>query len=172
MEKLILVLAVGFVIVLALKYLTSKKSKERAVKGQVAYNYFRKDYFMSRAERDFFNILIEVVGSDYYIFPQVHLSAILNHKVKGQNWKAAFKHINGKSVDFVICDKTNLKPLVAIELDDSSHNAEDRRVRDTEVERIFKDAALPLVRLANQESLNKEFIKRRIAEALPSMHFN
>jgi hypothetical protein len=171
MEKLILVLAVGFVIVLALKYLTSKKSKEDDSKGQIVYSYYRKDYFMSRAEHDFFNILIEVVGSNY-IFPQVHLSAILNHKVKGQNWKAAFKHINGKSVDFVICDKANLKPLVAIELDDSSHNAEDRRVRDIEVERIFKDAALPLVRVANQESLNKETIKRRIAEALPSMQFN
>jgi len=42
---------------------------------------------------------------------------VLEHRIKGQDWKAAFRRINGKSVDFVICDKAYIKPLLAIELD-------------------------------------------------------
>ncbi len=168
MGKLILILVVAFVVVVALIYL-SGKSRKGAAKGQTVYSYFRKDYFMSQPEHNFFDILVEIVGSNYYVFPQVHLSTILSEKVKGQNWKAALRHINQKSVDFVICDKANLKPLLAIELDDSSHNLEERRFRDIEVERIFEEAKLPLVRFENRESHNKEIIKQRISELLPGM---
>ena len=69
------------------------------------YRYGRKDFFMNRAEHEFFDVLIEMVGNGYYVFPQVHLSTILEHRIKGHDWRAAFRRINGKSVDFVICDK-------------------------------------------------------------------
>ena len=108
-----------------------------------------------------------MVGDDYHVFPQVHLSAILDEKkVKGQNWKAAFRHINGKSVDYVICDKRSIKPLLAVELDDWSHDAQDRRDRDAEVERILQGAGLPIVRFDKRKGLNKEDIKKRIFEAI------
>jgi len=121
---------------------------------------------MTRNESDFFKILVEAVGNDYYVFPQVHLSAIFEHKVKGQNWNAAFRTINGKSIDYAICDKSDFRPLLGIELDDSSHQAEDRRLRDVEVERIFTEAKLPLVRFANLGIPNREDIAQRITQAL------
>lgn len=102
---------------------------------------------MTRAEFEFFEVLLSIAKNDYHVFPQVHFDAILNHKVVGQNWFGAFRHINEKSVDFLICDKSNARPLLAIELDDKSHKRSDRHERDIEVERIFKDAGLPLFRL-------------------------
>ena len=60
------------------------------------------------------------------MFPQVHLSALLDHKVKGQDWRIAFRHINGKSVDYVLCDKATLQPVYAIELDDYTHEPRTR----------------------------------------------
>ena len=93
------------------------------------------------------------------MFPQVHLSALLDHKVKGQDWRIAFRHINGKSVDYVLCDKATLQPVYAIELDDYTHERRDRVARDSEVERMFKVANLPLVRFANKDVSNDAIIE-------------
>lgn len=114
---------------------------------------------MTRTESEFFLKLDHVVSERYRVFPQVHLSALLDHKVKGQDWKFAFRHINGKSVDFVLCDKETLRPTYAIELDDLTHEQSDRRKRDLEVERIFKEANLPLVRFKNKSVSETEIIQ-------------
>lgn len=114
---------------------------------------------MSKTESDFFIKLERVVSERYYVFPQVHLSAILDHRVKGQEWKYAFSHINGKSVDYVLCSRATLEPTYAIELDDYTHDKLDRRERDTEVERIFEAAHLPLVRFKNKDVSEGDIIQ-------------
>lgn len=114
---------------------------------------------MSKVESEFFIKLERVVQERYYVFPQVHLSAILDHRIKGQEWKYAFRHINGKSVDYVLCNKNTLEPTYAIELDDYTHDKADRRERDIEVERIFEAANLPLVRFRNKDISEDEIIQ-------------
>ena len=114
---------------------------------------------MSKTESDFFVKLERAVSERYYVFPQVHLSAILDHRVKGQEWKYAFRHINGKSVDYVLCSRATLKPTYAIELDDYTHDKPDRRERDSEVERIFEAANLPLVRFRNKDVSENDIIQ-------------
>jgi len=118
----------------------------KPVRG-VRYRYTRKEYIMTKAEHKCFNALVEAVGDRYYVFPQMHLSHILYHKIGGQNWYGAFRHIDEKSVDFVLCDKDKLSPRLAIELDDWSHDRTDRQERDREVERILKEVGMPLLRL-------------------------
>ena len=146
-------LIIGFVVfVLIIKMLTeaintlsrpSKNTKEETEE----YSYEKKKFFMSALEHDLFDILHKALSNKYHIFPQVHLSSIIDHKIVGQNWNAAFRHINGKSVDYVICDKAYIAPLLAIELDDSSHDREDRMERDEIVERIISEAGLPMLRI-------------------------
>lgn len=142
-------------------FLGDKNQKKKSL-----YNYKRKDFLMSRAEHEFFDILVEAVGGQYYVFPQVHLPTILDHKTKGQNWKGARGSIDRKSVDFVICDKAYIKPLLAIELDDRSHEREDRKKRDEGVERILNEAGLPLLRFGNNGSFNKEEIKQAVLQKI------
>ena len=117
------------------------------------YNYTCRRYLMTRAESECFETLMHGIGDRYYIFAQVHLPEIVSEKVGGQNWRAARAHIDRKSVDFVICDKAEVSPLLAIELDDWSHNREDRQERDREVERILEVAGLPLLRITDMEDL-------------------
>jgi len=163
MSKLIIVLIVIIVIVIILKKLFPEAlSDVKETKKKPLYKYNKKDIIITRAEHEFFNVLVEILENKYYVFPQIHLSAILDNKVVGQNWKAALSHINQKSVDFVICDKEYLKPLIAIELDDRSHEKEDRVVRDTEVESILRDAGLTLLRFKNTAFYDKEEIKKSI----------
>lgn len=120
---------------------------------------------MTKSESDFFRLLNDVASDRYFIFPQAHLSAILDEKVKGQNWKAAFRHINSKSVDYVLCDKQTLKPVYAVELDDYTHNYSNRQERDREVERMLQCAGIPLVRFSDVNNLNEEMIAKRFFEA-------
>ncbi len=155
----------GFILFVALlKYLSSRFFSSSAEKIKAKYHYERKNYLMTVAERDFYGMLTQILGTDYLVFPQVHMSAILGHKVKGQNWKAAFRHVNQKSVDYVICDNANLIPLIAVELDDRSHDADDRRARDIEVERILSEAGFPLLRFTHNQDMG--FVKDQILEKL------
>lgn len=130
------------------------------------YTYRAKESFMTPTEREFFGVLKSAVGEKYQIFAQVHLPTILNHKVDGQSWRGAFRHIDEKSVDFVLCDPINLKPLLAIELDDRSHNEEPRQLRDEEVNRIFEKVDLPLLRIQNHGHFDQTKISRSIEEKL------
>ena len=97
------------------------------------YSYFRKANFMTEREKVFFWKLRSVCGDNLVVFSQVRVSSLLNHKVRGQNFRAALSRINQKSVDFLLCDARDLRPLLAIELDDKTHNLPDRKKRDSEV---------------------------------------
>src|SRR5213595_3769885 len=67
--KLLAALLLVIVVVVAVQLLN--RNAKRGNKSTVVYRYGRKDFFMNRAEHEFFDVLIEVVGSSYYIFPQV-----------------------------------------------------------------------------------------------------
>lgn len=131
--------------------------------GSPKYIYKAKSSMMSQREADFFKTLTEIFDQKSYIAPQVHLSALLNHEIKGQNWKNAFRHINGKSVDFVLLSKDTLRPICAIELDDYTHERADRITRDAEVERIFREVKIPLVRFRSPEDMTRQEIVDTIA---------
>lgn len=158
MENYIILGLIVLAIVLFKLVLSSASTKRKVYKDNV-YSYTAKSLMMTRTESEFFSKLDRAVNERYRVFPQVHLSALLDHKVKGQDWKFAFRHINGKSVDFVLCDKETLRPTYAIELDDLTHEQPDRRKRDAEVERIFEEANLPLVRFKNKNVSEAEIIQ-------------
>jgi hypothetical protein len=153
---------VVFIAALVSFYSRDKKQNKKSKRN---YKYLPKDSIMTKSEMDFFWTLNKVVNDRYFIFPQVHLSALLDHKVVGQEWKYAFYHINAKSVDYVLCSKTTLQPLYAIELDDPSHDRVDRITRDIEVERIFNEASIPLVRFRDYKNLNAADIAQTLAHA-------
>lgn len=162
MEIYIIIAVFVFIVVILLSVVSSNASKKRKVFKNNAYGYMAKNSLMTQAESDFFIILDRAVSERYYVFPQVHLSALLDHHVNGQEWGYAFRHINGKSVDYVLCDRVTLRPTYAIELDDYTHEEKERRKRDGEVERIFKEANLPLVRFKSKNVAESEIIQALI----------
>lgn len=161
---MITALIVTAVIVLAA--ISSLISKSSYSKLSTKYRYRRKDFIMTKAENDFFDVIMQAVGDNYHVFPQVHLSEFLDHKVKGQNWQHALHYINQKSVDYVICDKQYRRPLLAIELDDWSHNSTIRQERDANVERIFQESGMPLLRFKDFTNLSVAEVAPRIQGAL------
>ncbi len=142
----ILILCVAFII----KTLKPDLLDDFDVSSKPKYGYVKKQYFMSKPENELFQLLSKEFANEYVVFAQVHLPTIVNHKIKGQNWKGAFSAINRKSVDFVLCDKVYLAPKLAIELDDKSHDEEDRKERDVFVELVLEGAGMPLLRIKNK----------------------
>lgn len=143
-----------------------KSLNKTNAKRKPKYSYIAKKHLMTASEEKFFKVLCDIFEHKCYIIPQVHLSTLFDHKVKGQDWRAAFYHINGKSVDFVLCRRSDLSPLCAVELDDRTHDMDIRVERDTEVERIFSCANLPLVRIRNSKYLTKQQITSEFSKIL------
>lgn len=166
MIKLIIIFAVVVTIGVFFEILQGKERQQKK------YQYKQKNFFMSRAEHECYDALVVAVGEKYLIFPQVHLPSIVDNKVVGQNWHGAFRHISQKSVDFVLCDKAYISPKLVMELDDRTHERQDRKDRDVEVERVLKDAGLPLLRLENRGRFNPSELAGKINTALNNKPVN
>lgn len=78
------------------------------------------------------------------VLTQVQLSRVLGVK-KGSNFHEWNNRINRISLDFVVCLKDSTV-VVAIELDDKTHERADRRQADAKKEKALKSAGIPLIR--------------------------
>ncbi len=160
-------LIAGIIIVLAAAVVIFSGVSSKTLRPQAAmkkYFYSRKDGVMTQAEAKFFHRLQIVAGDRYYIFPQIHLSALLKNETKGKYWKAAFQRINRTSVDYVLVHKDSLQVAYAVELDDWSHNSAKRRARDYGVEQMLSDVHIPLVRFRDVSAMSDEDIARHFYE--------
>lgn len=120
-------------------------SNVRRVVIKLPYMYTRKKYVMTYVESELFRRLDRLFGSKYFVFPQVHISSLLNHKLKGQNWRGVLSKIQRKSVDFALVGKETLETRCAVELDDATHDSQNRMERDSLVDEAFSRAGMPLV---------------------------
>jgi very-short-patch-repair endonuclease len=163
---MLIILAIVVAILIVAGAVLNEYSKNVTEPVKFQYKYKSKPYLMTYVENKCYHALVQAVADKYYVFPQVHLSAIIDHKVEGQSWKGAFSHINQKSVDFVLCDRHYLSPKLAIELDDKTHERPDRIDRDSEVVRVLEQAGVPLLRLENKEGFNVVEISKKIKTIL------
>lgn len=163
MESLILLVIIIIVIAIVVKLSANIKPSGNQ---STAYSYVSRNSIMTQRESKFFRRLSEAFQTEYFIFPQVHLPALLDYRGNDQKKKwSAFLHINRKSVDYILCDKNTLQPICAIELDDWTHTRKSRIERDEEVERILSEARMPLIRIKDPEELDVERLIQGVANA-------
>lgn len=165
MEKYIWLYAIiGIVLIAALFRARSVVSSGGINRKE--YDFARRDYIMTQAEAKLFRRLETIAGDRYYVFPQVHLSSLLDHRVRnGQSWRGALSKIQRKSVDFVLVDKTSLRTMYAVELDDRTHDRPDRQERDDMVARCLLDVDIPLVRLHKIDAMSDDDIESAFRSA-------
>lgn len=134
--------------------------------GTREYPYQRRDAFMTGNERDFYHALLRAAGDDYDIFGMVRIADLLTVAPGTQKRMTWQNRINGKHIDFVLCDRKNQEPLLAIEVDDRSHLRRDRQERDYFVDRAFDAASFPLLRVTATRRYSAKELKAAIAEEL------
>ena len=115
--------------------------------------YERRQYFLSPAEKAFYDILDELVGEDITICPKPSVREVLQVRADVRRDRLKyFNSISQKHVDFVLCDKDTMQILCAVELDDRSHERSDRQQRDAFLDKAFKKAKLPLFHIPCKKS--------------------
>ena len=147
---------------------------ERDEKTVVEFPYELNNNFLSPAEQSFFFVLKSTVSDWAMVCPKVKLGDLF--KVESNDpskFRTYTNKIDRKHVDFLLCDLKTARPMLGIELDDSSHRRADRQRRDELVQNVFKAANLPLVqipvRTAYAPAELNALLKRQLdpARALP-----
>ena len=75
-----------------------------------------------------------------------------------------YSRIQSKHIDFLLCNGDSLYPVVAIELDDNSHDSKERQARDGFINKTFESADIPLIRCkgaGNLETLLQNYLKTK-----------
>lgn len=131
-----------------------------------ALPFQKKSYLLTRAERSFFGVLKQAMPAGYEIFCMVRIGDVLLVKKGTQSPQRYRNQINAKHLDFLICDEQAVRPMLAIELDDSSHQRASRQARDAFVDQALAAAGLPLLRVPAQTSYNVHELAEQIDAAL------
>ena len=140
----------------------NKKQEENAPES---FPFRIRDDFLSPAEQSFYQVIKNMLGEAYAICPKVSLADIFYVTRPNEN-RSAFNKINRKHVDYLVCDPKTMKPLFAIELDDSSHQRSDRIERDAYVDGVFEAADLPLFHIPVKTRYNTTELKAIFDEVL------
>jgi hypothetical protein len=129
--------------------------------------FFRRKYLLTKAEKSFYKILRAVVAP-HPVLAKVRLADLVEADERHLLRRSNFDHIKSKHIDFVICDQ-ELSPIIAVELDDFSHQRPDRVARDRDVNRILEIASLPLLRVPVRPSYDETKIAKQLLTKLRPM---
>ena len=132
--------------------------------------YHLNHSLVTQTEHEFLKILEQAVGDRYRIVPQVPLSGIVSPNDSSKRFTnfTDFNKINKKKIDFVLYDKLNWTPHLAIELDDGSHFRWDRVQRDLFVNDVMKGVGLGILHVQVRYLYDVDELNKQIEEKIIS----
>ncbi len=163
---LIPIVGMMLLLVMALALLALKTTKSGSHAD--GYPYDKKDALFSPAERSFLGVLEQAAAEQYRVFGKVRVADVVKVKTTPNRsvWQRAFNRISNKHFDFVLCTKDDLVPVAAIELDDDSHQRDDRKARDRFLTHVCEAAALPLLQLPAPRAYSAAELRRQLQAAI------
>lgn len=124
------------------------------------YLYELKPSLITRTERAYFTAIGQSLPADYFVQPQVNLASIItkngNHRYQSELYR---------NIDFCVFD-VSYKPIVLIEINDSTHTERNRRERDEKVKNICEDAGIQLITFWTNYGVNQDYIYKRVNDAI------
>jgi very-short-patch-repair endonuclease len=139
MSTIIFLLAVAIAVIAVLAVL---KAKSQGGGADEVWPFYAKKP-LSQPEQVLYFRLVQALP-DHIVLAQVQLSRLLGVK-KGNNYQAWFNRINRMSADFVVCNKDS-SIVSVIELDDTTHQKEDRQAADAKKDKALSSAGIRIVR--------------------------
>ena len=136
----------------------------RAIFGSIALPYVRRERLVTKSELKFYWALKSSVQDDWAIFAMVRIADLIRVEKGTKNMRSWLNRILSKHIDFVLCDPSTLVPVLAIELDDSSHDRPERQERDRFVNEAFESAGLPLLRIGVQGTYEVKDLREKIEQ--------
>jgi very-short-patch-repair endonuclease len=139
--QIIIGILIVAIIVLAITFAAIQAKKKSASQDEDWPFYAKKP--LSAPEQIVYFRLIKALP-DHIVLAQVQLSRLLGVK-KGNNPQSWLNRINRMSCDFVVCNKDSTIVAV-IELDDKTHEREDRQIADIKKDKALTAAGVRIIR--------------------------
>ncbi len=133
--------------------------------GPATLPYYSKETLLSRGELAFYRYLRHAVPKGVSVSFKVRLSDLIGCSAQGCAKDLARK-ISQKHVDFVLVDAETSAILLAIELDDKTHLAADRRERDRFVDKALAAAGIAILRVSAAAEYDLRVIRNAVNERL------
>ena len=135
-------------IIKAIKKLLQPKAKEEEYIPQ-----YRRRYLLTKHELEFYKELKKAADKlNLSILTKIRMADLveaINNDYRG------FAKIKAKHVDFALCNPENMYVLLLIELDDNSHQRQDRIERDMFIEQVYTETGYKLLRVKSTYNLEK-----------------
>lgn len=114
----------------------------------VKYPYQKHSALFSPDDRAFYRTLKGAVGDEYEIFGKIRVADIVLPRKGASRHDArlAFSPIAGRHFDFVLCDKTNLTVVCAIQLRDKANPTKWTDDQNNPLKTVCEAVGLPFVR--------------------------
>jgi len=109
-----------------------------------ATSYTAAPSLLTATELHFWQSLRTATGTRAHVLMKVRQADIL---LADRGDRRSFARVSQKHIDFLLCDPVTLKPLAGVELDDRSHERQDRRERDAFVDAAYRSAGIPLLHI-------------------------
>jgi len=125
--------------------------------------YYSKETLLSKGELVFYRSLRRAVPPGLIVCFKVRLSDLIGCSAQG--WREGFgAKISQKHVDFVLVNAETSAIALAIELDDKTHLAPDRRARDLFVDRALGAAGIAILRVQAAARYDVRGLTQAVAE--------
>ena len=141
MSTMVFMLIIVAAVIAVLAVLKAKPQGDGNGADEVWPFYAKKA--LSQPEQILYFRLVQALP-EHIVLAQVQLSRLLGVK-KGNNYQAWFNRINRMSADFVVCNK-DTSIVAVIELDDATHQKEDRQAADAKKDKALASAGIRIVR--------------------------
>lgn len=128
--------------------------------------YEREEYLFSKAERYFYFALCKAVPPGVHIFAKVRLIDLVRVRRGVENTNKYKNSLLQKHVDFILCAPDTFRPLLVVELDDSSHQSARSQERDARKDEILAAAGLPILRVVAKNAYDQQELTRTVHSKL------
>lgn len=145
--------------------------KKKMVKGDDLPVWpFEPMPLMTDSEVLFFHKLEQALP-EYRIFSQVQLSRMIEPTEDvGKERQFWFNRVCRQSVDFVLVDKDLQTVLLAIELDDWTHESQARQRQDAKKDKALASAGIPIMRFHAEKMPSSQIIRHDVLQVLRQYH--
>ena len=139
----------------------------------LAFPFKKKGNLFTPVERTFLGLIEEAVGSDFRILCRVKMSDILaiRQTADKKTSKSAATRAGSKHLDFVLCSKEDMVPVIAIDLVHKSGKEGYKSQRDFFVSGALDAAHIPHVRIKVRSGYKAQDIRECIQAKLPNAKF-
>lgn len=129
------------------------KNDDNTVDNKMPY---KKKLLLTKNEWNFYKGISQICSErNLHIIAKVRLADLveIDEELDKKQWQTYFNKIQNKHIDFVLCNPANLKVIALVELDDKSHNRQNRIERDNFINKLCQKVGYKLIRVKRAEEL-------------------